>query len=176
MIRKSLRPPRLFLSIPKAIWSRCSKSTSDNNANRKESTDTSRLEHPKIVCSTCNVRSYDVSRAGWKFFPSLVGISFATYATGISRGGGEGTGVSTSLLFLCKFAGNTVATQSMEAEKNFFSKVASTPITKQVEFFYNRRVFLPLSIDSLLFFIERILKVFRNDIDYSILRGIIIWD
>lgn len=73
------------------------KSTSDNNTNREESTDTSRLEHPKIVCSTCNVRPYDVSRAGWKFFPSLVGISFATYATGISRGGGgEGEGEEAS--------------------------------------------------------------------------------
>lgn len=65
------------------------KSTSDNNANRKGSSDTYRSEHPKIVCSTCNVRPYDVSRASWKFFPfsplALVGISFAKNARRISR-------------------------------------------------------------------------------------------
>lgn len=65
------------------------KSTSDNNANRKGSSDTYQSEHPKIVCSTCNVRSYDVSRASWKFFPfsplALVGISFAKNARRISR-------------------------------------------------------------------------------------------
>lgn len=100
------------------------KSTSDNNANRDESTATSQLEHLKIVFSTCNVRPYDVSRAGWKFFPSppLAGISFATYATGISRGeewGRDRDRRSTSSFFFANSHEIPQATQSVEAEKNF---------------------------------------------------------
>lgn len=65
------------------------KRTSDNNANRVRGGISWHVssERLKIVCSTCNVRLYDVSRASWKFFPlpSLVGISFARDASGISR-------------------------------------------------------------------------------------------
>lgn len=58
-------PPRLFLFDPEKRFDPGLKNvTGYNNANRDESTDTSQLKHPKIVCSTCNVRPYDVSRAG----------------------------------------------------------------------------------------------------------------
>lgn len=121
-------PPRLFLFDPEKRFDPGLKNvTGYNNANRDESTDTSQLKHPKIVCSTCNVRPYDVSRAGWKFFPPspLAGISFATYATGISRGEGGRQGQapprasSSSLQIPTKYPGDTIG-----GSREKFSKLA----------------------------------------------------